>query len=116
MTVACRDAGGSTDNKVPFTRRPCTFGASRTTAAPAVLATRARTVAQLPEIQNKASAQHKQELRTMTAHSVPQLRGASVATCPSFLAESWQTSGGSRVLRHSPHGSCEIRRHRYGTK
>jgi len=54
--------------------------------------------AQLPEIQDKASAQHTQELRTLAAHNASQLRGASVVTCPSFLAESWQTSGGSRPL------------------
>lgn len=72
--------------------------------------------AQLPEIQNRTSAQHKQELRTTTAHNASQLRGASVVTCLSFFAQSRQTSGDSRPLRYSSCGGCHVRRHRYGTK
>ena len=77
---------------------------------------RAHGFAQSPEIQNISSAQHKQELGSITAHSVSQLCGASVVTCPSFLAQSWQTLGGSRLLRYSSHGGCHVHRHRYGTK
>ena len=119
------DAGGSVHNTPPRRSNDCRVHSSlkpnhccahSPRVSPHQLVQLARTVAQLPEIQNKTSAQHKQELRTMTAHNASQLRGASVATCPSFFAQSRQTSGGSRPLRYSSRGGCHVRRHRYGTK
>src|ERR1017187_373642 len=69
-----------------------------------------------PRSQTKRAHNRNKNCDTMTAPRASQLRGASVVTCPSFLAQSWQTSGGSRPLRYSSHGGFHVRRHCYATK